>query len=81
MVKPRDGYGGEGVVLCPRCSSEELRDAERMVRERPDSFVAQEMVSLSTHPTVVEGGLEPRHVDLRPFVLGGGHEPPSRRPP
>ena len=72
VVKPRDGYGGEGVVLCPRCSSQELRDTERMVRERPDSFVAQEMVSLSTHPTVVNGELEPRHVDLRPFVIGGG---------
>ena len=42
------------------------------MRERPDSFVAQEMVSLSTHPTVVNGELEPRHVDLRPFVIGGG---------
>ena len=72
VVKPRDGYGGEGVVLCPRCSSQELRDTERMVRERPDSFVAQEMVPLSTHPTVVNGELEPRHVDLRPFVIGGG---------
>ena len=74
VVKPRDGYGGEGVVLCPLCSPEELRDAERMVREHPDSFVAQEMVALSTHPTVVQGRLEPRHVDLRPFVLGGDHE-------
>jgi len=45
-----------------------------MVRERPDSFVAQEMVSLSTHPTVVSGELEPRHVDLRPFVIGGDLE-------
>ncbi len=35
VVKPRDGYGGEGVVLCALCSSEELRDAERMVRRAP----------------------------------------------
>ena len=32
------------------------------------------MVALSTHPTVVKGRLEPRHVDLRPFVIGGDHE-------
>ncbi len=74
VVKPRDGYGGEGVVLCPLCSAEELRQAEAMVRDRPDSFVAQEMVALSTHPTVVSGRLVPRHVDLRPFVLGGDRE-------
>ena len=74
VVKPRDGYGGEGVVLCTRCSSDELREAERLVRDSADSFVAQEMVALSTHPTVVDGRLEPRHVDLRPFVIGGDHE-------
>ena len=74
VIKPRDGYGGEGVVLGPLAGAEELREAERMVRERPGSFVAQEMVALSTHPTVIEGRLEPRHVDLRPFVIGGDHD-------
>lgn len=73
VVKPRDGYGGQGVVLCSRCSADELREVERRVRDEPDAYVAQEMVTLSTHPTVVEGSLRPRHVDLRPFVIGGGH--------
>ena len=35
--------------------------------------MAQELVSISTHPTVIDGRLAPRHVDLRPFVVGGGH--------
>jgi uncharacterized circularly permuted ATP-grasp superfamily protein len=72
VVKPRDGYGGEGVVICRLASAAELRDVERMVRADPGSYVAQEAVMLSTHPTVIEGRLEPRHVDLRPFVVGGG---------
>jgi uncharacterized circularly permuted ATP-grasp superfamily protein len=72
VVKPRDGYGGDGVLLCRYASAEERRDVERRVREDPCSYVAQETISLSTHPTVVDGRLEPRHVDLRPFAVGGG---------
>ena len=73
VIKPRDGYGGIGVVLCRECSSQELGDVERRVRADPGSFVAQELVAISTHPTVIDGRLAPRHVDLRPFVVGGGH--------
>jgi len=73
VVKPRDGYGGIGVVLCRECSAGELAEVESRVRADPGSFVAQELVSISTHPTVIDGRLAPRHVDLRPFVVGGGH--------
>ena len=43
-----------------------------LIEERPDAWIAQETVALSTHPTVCEGRLEPRHVDLRPYVIGAG---------
>ena len=39
--------------------------------ERPTAFVAQRMVMLSSHPTVVDGKLASRHVDLRPYVFLG----------
>ena len=39
------------------------------MRANPTEFVAQRMVMLSTHPTVVDGRLAPRHVDLRPYVF------------
>jgi uncharacterized circularly permuted ATP-grasp superfamily protein len=68
VVKPRDGYGGVGVVIGPRAGSEALEAAAAAIRARPDAWVAQETVALSTHPTVCEGELVPRHVDLRPFV-------------
>lgn len=72
VVKPRGGYGGEGVVVCPRVSPATRDRARREVAARPERFVAQETIDLSTEPTVCEGRLEPRHVDLRPFVIGVG---------
>ena len=69
VIKPRGGYGGEGIAVLPHA---ERRDVERVraaVRDSPDAFIAQRMVMLSTHPTVIDGRLEPRHVDLRPFVF------------
>ena len=41
------------------------------VEDDPRGFIAQEVVQLSTHPTFVDGGLHPRHRDLRPFVVAG----------
>lgn len=71
VVKPRDGAGGEGIVLGTRASREELSKLRARIDEDPGGWIAQEAVALSTHPTVVDGRLEPRHVDLRPFVVGG----------
>jgi len=69
VVKPRGEMGGEDVVI--------WRDADAPTRERvraaidaePDAFVAQELVQLSVHPTVCDGRLEPRHIDLRPYAV------------
>lgn len=72
VVKPRDGLGGNGVVVCPRVSPRTREDIRRKVAAQPDSYVAQELIELSTQPTVCGGKLEPRHVDLRPFVIGVG---------
>ena len=72
---PATATAASGVVLCRHCSAEELRARpSAWCASDPDSFVAQELVTLSTHPTVIDGRLAPRHVDLRPFVVGGGHD-------
>jgi uncharacterized circularly permuted ATP-grasp superfamily protein len=70
VVKPRAGYGGEGVVICRNAPAEDLSRIARLIREHPARFVAQELVALSSHPTVCDGELEPRHVDLRAFSIG-----------
>lgn len=72
VVKPRSGQGGEGVVVGPSATREGLEQARRALRESPEDWIAQDTVQLSTHPTVVDGRLAPRHVDLRPFVFFDG---------
>jgi carboxylate-amine ligase len=69
VIKPRDGFGGKGVTIMPRATEPQRRRAIGLVRRRPDDFIAQETVQLSSHPTVCEGRLRPRRVDLRPFVI------------
>ncbi|MDX6675956.1 MAG: hypothetical protein QOE31_8 [Solirubrobacteraceae bacterium] len=71
VFKPRDGAGGDGIVLGARASRDELTELRDEIEADPSAWIAQEPVALSTHPTVVDGRLQPRHVDLRPFVVGG----------
>jgi uncharacterized circularly permuted ATP-grasp superfamily protein len=71
VIKPRSSYGGIGVVIGPLANGALLEDLAVAVRRRPEAFVAQETVLLSTHPTVIDGRLSPRHVDLRPFAYSG----------
>jgi uncharacterized circularly permuted ATP-grasp superfamily protein len=72
VVKPRSDYGGRGVVIGPHASRTDLAQVARMIAARPDRFIAQETIPLSRHPTICDGRLEPRHVDLRAFVLTSG---------
>jgi uncharacterized circularly permuted ATP-grasp superfamily protein len=74
VVKPRSEFGGQGVLIGPRASAEQLAAAETIVRREPHRFVAQEPVALSLHPTVCGDALAGRHVDLRPFVLSSADE-------
>jgi uncharacterized circularly permuted ATP-grasp superfamily protein len=69
VVKPRDGHGGHGVVLGPHAEPADLEATRQELAVEPERFVAQPLVMLSEHPTVVDGELEGRHVDLRPFVF------------
>jgi uncharacterized circularly permuted ATP-grasp superfamily protein len=72
VFKPRDGQGGHGVVLGPWADAADLRRVVDAARRDPAEWIAQDAVVLSTHPTVIEGQLRPRHVDLRPFALADG---------
>ena len=66
VVKPTGESGGKGVFIGPRCTKDEL---EGLV---PDRWIAQELVNLSVVPTAIDdAGLQPRHVDLRPFAVFG----------
>jgi uncharacterized circularly permuted ATP-grasp superfamily protein len=69
VIKPRTGHGGHGVVVGPHAKVADLRDLSQAIRRDPHDYIAQDTVMLSRHPTVIDGRLEPRHVDLRPFVF------------
>jgi carboxylate-amine ligase len=71
VLKPVAGYGGRGAVFGPECSAADLARLQAEVAAAPHRFVAQEPVDFSTAPTLVEGGLRPRHVDLRVFSVAG----------
>jgi carboxylate-amine ligase len=71
VIKPVDGYGGSGVVIGPRATPRDRGDARVRIEREPGRWIAQELVALSTHPTLERSGLRPRHVDLRVFVYYG----------
>jgi uncharacterized circularly permuted ATP-grasp superfamily protein len=74
VVKPVDGSGGKGIVIGPSATREELDALRERLRADPRGWIAQPVVQLSTIPTLVEEGPEPRHVDLRPFALNSGDD-------
>jgi uncharacterized circularly permuted ATP-grasp superfamily protein len=71
VVKRVDEAGGYGMLMGPAASNEELEAFRQRVRAEPRRYIAQPVISLSEHPTWVAGRLEPRHVDLRPYILCG----------
>ena len=71
VVKPVAESGGHGIVIGPQASDEELTACRARIERDPRGYIAQELVMLSSHPTLVGEKLEPRHIDLRPFVLSG----------
>ncbi len=71
VVKDVHGSGGYGMLVGPHASKAEREEFALRLRARPDRYIAQPTLSLSTCPTFVENGIAPRHVDLRPFVLVG----------
>ncbi len=71
VVKPANESGGYGLLIGNRASRTELDEAIANIEADPRNWVAQPILSLSTAPTLCDGQLEPRHVDLRPFILSG----------
>ncbi len=81
VLKPANESGGYGIVIGNRATDAELAAAADAVRGDPRNWVAQPILQLSTAPTLCDDGVEPRHVDLRPFILTGRHQLRHRRRP
>jgi uncharacterized circularly permuted ATP-grasp superfamily protein len=72
VVKPANESGGYGMLVGPQSTVKEREKFAGLVRRRPRNYIAQPALALSTAPTVVGRHLEPRHLDLRPFILSSG---------
>lgn len=71
VVKPVGEAGGYGITVGPHASAEELEQCRQQILDRPHNWIAQPTLDLSVAPTLVEDGIEPRHVDLRTFAVTG----------
>ena len=71
VVKPANESGGYGMLIGPQASKNELAEFRQRIKADPRNYMAQPLISLSTVPILGDRVVEPRHVDLRPFVLQG----------
>ncbi|TCS65140.1 circularly permuted type 2 ATP-grasp protein [Varunaivibrio sulfuroxidans] len=71
VVKPVGEAGGYGVLIGPNASKAEIAQRRAELKADPANYIAQPVIDLSVCPTLCDGGIEPRHVDLRPFAVTG----------
>ena len=71
VVKPANESGGYGMLIGPRASKREREKFRKLIQADPRNYMAQPTLQLSTAPIVTDKGPEPRHLDLRPFILSG----------
>jgi uncharacterized circularly permuted ATP-grasp superfamily protein len=71
VVKPANESGGYGMIVGPKASRAECERFAELIRSDPRNYIAQRTLALSTVPTLTDHVPEPRHVDLRPFILSG----------
>jgi uncharacterized circularly permuted ATP-grasp superfamily protein len=71
VVKPVAESGGYGLLIGPHASKAELAQFRAALKDNPSNYISQPTLSLSVSPTLCESGVEPRHIDLRPFAITG----------
>ena len=73
VVKKTNESGGYGMLMGPKATKSQIEDFRNKILAEPRNFIAQPMISLSRHPTRVDGDnyFEGRHVDLRPYIIYG----------
>ena len=71
VLKPVNESGGYGILIGPQATKKELKEYKSKIISNPRNFVAQPLIKLSTTPTLINTSIQPRHIDLRPFILSG----------
>jgi len=71
VVKQTDASGGYGMLIGPKSTKAEIEEFKKKIQNNPRNYIAQPVINLSRVPTLIEGAIEGRHVDLRPYILFG----------
>jgi uncharacterized circularly permuted ATP-grasp superfamily protein len=71
VVKAANESGGYGMLVGPHATPEERQAFAELIKKNPRNYIAQPTLSLSRVPTICQGQMEGRHVDLRPYILYG----------
>lgn len=71
VIKKTDGSGGYGMLMGTSASEKEIEDYKKNIEKKPEKYIAQPTLSLSTTPCIINNQLSPRCVDLRPFAVYG----------
>jgi uncharacterized circularly permuted ATP-grasp superfamily protein len=71
VVKPANESGGYGIMVGPHSTKARRAEFAKLIERDPRNYIAQPTLSLSTAPTYIDDTVEPRHLDLRPFILHG----------
>ena len=74
VVKSANEAGGYGMLMGPSSTAAEREEFADKIRTHPRNYIAQPVLSLSRVPTLIDGKIEGRHVDLRPYILNRGEE-------
>jgi uncharacterized circularly permuted ATP-grasp superfamily protein len=69
VVKPANESGGYGMLIGPQATKKECDHFRKLIKKDARNYVAQPLLTLSTAPTLIGNRVEPRHLDLRPFIL------------
>ena len=71
VVKPVAESGGYGLLIGPHATKQQLADFRELLKADPANYISQPTLKLSVSPTLCEAGVQPRHIDLRPFAITG----------
>jgi uncharacterized circularly permuted ATP-grasp superfamily protein len=73
VIKAVGESGGYGMLIGPYSTSAQREEFRQQIIANPRNYIAQPTLALSRAPCIIDNQIEPRHVDLRPFVLFGEH--------
>jgi uncharacterized circularly permuted ATP-grasp superfamily protein len=74
VVKAVGESGGYGMLIGPHSTADDRERFRHLIVANPRNYIAQPTLALSRAPCFIDGQVEPRHVDLRPYILNGGDQ-------